>query len=203
MASDLQKTQDALKQLLADYKKAPTDAARDAILNQIQRLKEQLRELYQRMAELRQEALDEYLNQEAFQSESMMENAQDLDKMLEEGKMEDVVAALENMIEQTQKMMEGIEKSQEDYGGEEYAALKKEMANFDTLLDEMVEEQRRLGGETEAIYQQALERAKKRPPQKSKKRSRNSLKKPSLLLLRAIKSPKKRSIASRKKSLGK
>ena len=59
-------------------------------------------------------------------------------------------------------MMEGIEKSQEEYGGEEYAALKKEMQNFESLLNTMVEEQQNLGGQTEAIYQQALERAKKK-----------------------------------------
>ena len=203
LASDLQKTQDALKQLLADYKKAPTDAARDAILNQIQRLKEQLRELYQRMAELRQEAPDEYLNQEAFQSESMMENAQDLDKMLEEGKMEDVVAALENMIEQTQKMMEGIEKSQEDYGGEEYAALKKEMANFDTLLDEMVEEQQRLGGETEAIYQQALERAKKKAAAKIKKALKELIEKTKSALAASHQIPQEALNSLEKEELGK
>ena len=166
LASDLQQTQDALKQLLANYKEAPTDAARDAILNQIQRLKEQLKDLQKRMAELKQDVPDEYLNQEAFNNENMMAQAQDLDALLEEGKIEDVVSTLEEMIEQTQKMLEGIEDSQEEYGGEEYAELKKDMQRFSGQLDEMIEAQNELAQSTEAIYQEAMNRAKKDAAQK-------------------------------------
>ncbi|MBL91288.1 MAG: hypothetical protein CMH56_05670 [Myxococcales bacterium] len=169
LASDLKKTQDALKQLLANYKEAPTDAARDAILNQIERLKEQLQDLYRRMAELKQDVPDEYLNQEAFDNDSMMEQAQSLDSLLEEGKMEDVVATLEDMIEQTQKMLEGIEDSQEEYGGEEYAELKKDLQNFSEQLDDMVSAQSELAQDTEAIYQEALNRAKKEAADKISK----------------------------------
>ena len=104
--------------------------------------------------------------------------------------MEDVVAALENMIEQTQKMMEGIEKSQEEYGGEEYAALKKEMQNFESLLwIRWSRSSNDWAGRPKRYISKLLSGLRKRPPQKSKKRSRNSFRKPNLLLLRAIKSP--------------
>ena len=58
-------------------------------------MREQMQKLSERLAELQRDIPDEFLNHEAFETQEMMSDAQDLDQMIEEGRLEDAAKALE------------------------------------------------------------------------------------------------------------
>jgi hypothetical protein len=180
IAAEMKQTQEQLKELIDQYKKSPDDQTREAILEEIQRLRKQMQELMKRLAELQRDVPDEYLNEEAFQTDEMMKNAQDLDTLIEEGKLEEAAKQLEQMVEQTQKLLDGLEENREEYGGDEYKELRDKLEKFGQELSALEaaqqellhkterqldaarkEAEKRLKGELEKKLKQLLEKAKK------------------------------------------
>jgi hypothetical protein len=162
IAEEMRRTQKSLQEMLARYQQAPDDATREAILSEIQRLREQLRELMQRLAGLQRDVPDEFLNQEAFASEEMLSDTMSLDQLIEEGKLQEAADALQRMVEQTEKMIDGISDSQDEYGGEEMAKLKKELESFGDALTQLTEKQKALKERSDQMLKEARRRAERK-----------------------------------------
>ncbi|MFZ9887592.1 MAG: DUF4175 family protein [Myxococcota bacterium] len=162
LGKELRRTQQDLKELIAQYRQSPDDDKRQRIMEEIQRLRDQLRELGQRLAKVQRDIPDEYLNQESFETREMMQEAMDLDRLIEEGKLEDAAAALERMVEQTEKMLEGIEENQEEYGGEEYRELREKLERFGQELSALEAAQQELLERTEEKLEAARREAERR-----------------------------------------
>lgn len=161
IAEDLKRTQKDLQELLDQYKKEPSDEARQALLEEIEQLREQMRELMRRLAELQREVPDEYLNQEAFDQQQMMSDAMDLDRLIEEGKLDEAAEMLQKMVEQTQKLMEELEQSGEEYGGEEYQELREKLERFGQELSALEAKQEELLHRNERMLEAAKKQAEK------------------------------------------
>ena len=162
IAEDLRRTQKDLRELLQAYKEAPSDSLRDQLLEEISRLREQMKNLMKRLAELEREVPDEYLNQEAFESQEMMQQAQDLDRMIEEGKLEEAVEMLQKMAEQTQKLVEELDESSEEYGGEEYRELREKLERFGQELSALTAKQQELLHRNQRLLDAAREKARQK-----------------------------------------
>lgn len=158
LAAALKDTQLKLKKMLADYKKAPTDEARAALLAAITKLKTRLSDVLARMAELQREASDGYLNEEAFKGDALLHDARSLEDMVEDGAIEDAEEALEAMLAQTEAMLGGMHDSKAGFGAAEYGETQKKLAALTKDLDKIAKKQAKLTARHEARVKRAQER---------------------------------------------
>ncbi len=171
LVKDMKRAQQDLKELLQQYKESGDPTTREALLDEIRRMQQQLQELAARLGELRREIPDEYLNEEALKSDQMMEQAESLDEMIEEGRLEDAAKALESMLDQTQKMVDELEKTEDDMGGEENKELREKMERFGQELEALEKGQQEELEETE----KAMEQARKKQEEKLKAKLEKAL----------------------------
>jgi hypothetical protein len=167
LVQDLRAAQQDLKTLLQQYKDSGDASAREALLEEIKRMQQQLAELAARLGELRSEVPDEFFNEEAFQSDEMMQDASSLDELIEEGRLEDAAAALQKMLDSTEKMMEGLDDASDEVGGQEGKALREQMERFGEDLSSLETAQKEALQETEALMEKARKRAEERLGQKA------------------------------------
>ena len=162
LADEMKRTQEELKKLIEQYKASPDDKTREALLDEIARLREQLSDLMKRMASLQRDVPDEYLNDEAMRTDEMMSEAQDLESLIEQGKLDEAAAQLQKMAEQTQKMLDGMQEAQDEYGGDEYKELREKMQKFGEELGAIEAEQKELLERTEGMLESARRKAEKK-----------------------------------------
>jgi len=162
LVEDLRAAQQDLKTLLQQYKESGDAEAREALLDEIKRMQQQLADLAARLGELRREVPDEFLNEEAFQSDEMMQQAQSLDELIEEGRLEDAAEALQKMLESTEQMMEELDEANDEIGGEEGKALREKLERFGQDLSSLEAAQKESLEETEAIMEKARKKAEER-----------------------------------------
>jgi len=162
LVEDMKQGQQDLKALLQQYKESGDEAVRQQLLDEIKRMQTQLGELAQRLGELRREVPDEFLNDDAFKADEMFDNANSLDEMIEEGRLEDAAKALEEMLESTQKMIDDLDEAEEELGGEEAKALQEQMTRFGDELTSLEEAQKQALEETEQIMDSARKKAEER-----------------------------------------
>ena len=162
IADDLKRAQEDLKALIDQYKKSGDPEVRKALLEEIQRMKQQMSELMNKLAQLQRDVPDEFLNDEAFKGDEMMQDAKDIDQLIEEGKLDEAAAALERMLDQTQKMMEGLDESGEQFGGDEYRELREKMQRFSDELQALEQGQREVLDGSQALMDRATKAAEER-----------------------------------------
>lgn len=163
IAADMKRTQEELKELVAKYKQDGDPKTREALMQRIKDMKEQMQQLMRRMAELQRDIPDEYLNAEAFREQrESLQQAQDLDRMIEEGKLDEALQALEEMVDGTQQMLESLDETGEEYGGDEYKELRAKMERFQQELEALKAAQDEQMKKSEALLDQARREAEKR-----------------------------------------
>jgi hypothetical protein len=162
LVEDLRAAQRDLTSLLQQYKDSGDPQARDALLDEIKRMQRQLADLAARLGELRREVPDEFLNEEAFRSDEMMQQAQSLDELIEEGRLEDAAEALRQMLASTEKMLEELDEAGDEIGGEEGKALREQLERFGQDLSSLEAAQKESLEETEAILEKARRKAEER-----------------------------------------
>ncbi len=162
VAQDLKRAQEDLKALVDQFKKSGDDATRRALLQQIQEMRAQMEKLLERLAELQHEVPDEYLNSEAFPDEKMLSNASDIDKLIEEGKLDDAAKKLEEMLKATQKLVDNLDKDADQYGGDEYKELRDKMQRFSDDLQALQEGQQQNLAQSQALMDRAKRQAEER-----------------------------------------
>jgi len=164
LVADMKAAQQDLKSLLQQYKESGDPQTRDALLDEIRRMQEQLAQLAAKLAELRRELPDEHLNEDAFKGGEMFDKASTLDEMIEEGRLDDAAQALEQMLESTQKMVEDLQKTGEELGGEDNKELREKLERFGDELKALQEAQQQQLGETE----EAMDAARKKLEEKAR-----------------------------------
>jgi hypothetical protein len=165
VADDLKRAVEDLKALVDQYKKTGDEATRKALLEQIQAMRQQLRELMDKLAALERDIPDEYLNDEAFaKTKQMMGDADNIDKLIEEGKLDEAAKKLEDMLQQTQKLVDNLDKQGEEYGGDEYKELREKLDKFSRDFEAVQKAQQ----ETLDASQQIMDKAKRAAEEKLK-----------------------------------
>lgn len=162
LAADLKRAQEDLKALLSQFKQSGDEATRTALLEEIQRMRKQVGELMERLAKLQHDIPDEYLNQEAFKGDEMLSQAKDIDKLIEEGKLEEAAAQLDKMLASTQKLVDDLDKTGEEYGGDEYQELREKLQRFSDELSALGEGQRTALDQAQAMLDKAKKQAEQR-----------------------------------------
>lgn len=162
LVEDMKQAQQDLKALLQQYKESGDDATRQELLDEIKRMQQQLGELAHRLGELRRDVPDEFINEEALKADEMFDNADSLDEMIEEGRLEDAASALEQMLESTQKMIDELDETEDQLGGDEARELQQQMDRFGEELAALEQAQKESLQQTEALMESARKKAEER-----------------------------------------
>jgi hypothetical protein len=154
LAKDLGKKRRDLADLMERFRKAPSDQAKQELLAQVRRLKEQVKDLLQRMADLGKGFNDEHMNEEALaelaKSQDLMGGLDEVEKKLAEGDVEGAMKALDQMAGMMDRMMAGLSRTA-GAPDEKTQALMKEMLAFKKQLEELEQAQKGTASETEKI----------------------------------------------------
>jgi hypothetical protein len=161
LAKELQARRRDLASLLDRYKQAPTDEARRQLLAEISRMKQRMRELAQRMAELAKGINDEHMNMEALAEMSRQQDAlgglDEVEEMLRKGDLEGAMKALDALGNQMQDMVARLERTA-GRPGEKNRELVKEMREFEQKVREVEKQQEQVAAETEQVRQEYKKR---------------------------------------------
>src|SRR5688500_4383156 len=92
----------------------------------------------------------------------MMKHAADIDKLIEEGKLDEAAKALDDMLKDTQKLVDDLDKSGEQYGGDEYKELREKMQRFSDELEALQKGQDQVLDQSQAMMDRAKREAEER-----------------------------------------
>jgi hypothetical protein len=152
---EMMDTQNEMMELLKQLKDNNDPAAREAAMRKLKKLQEKLKELQQKLARLQERS--PYENQNAAQRPSeRQEEAKSLEsqmaqiqKLLEEGKVEEAMKLLEELSKSTQEMMAGLSDDLQNIGGAGASSeARRQMTEMKQSLDELADGQRGLQRET-------------------------------------------------------
>lgn len=162
IADDLKRAQQDLKALVDQFKQSGDEATRQALMDEIRRMREQMSKLMERLAKLQHDVPDEFLNHEAFDGDEMMKDASDIDKLIEEGKLDEAAKALDEMLKSTEQLVDDLDKSGEEYGGDEYKELREKMDRFSDELQALQKGQDEVLDGSQALMDKARREAEAR-----------------------------------------
>ena len=154
LAKNLSQKRRDLADLMERYRKAPTDQAKQDLVAQVRRMKEQVRDLLSRMAELSKGFNDEHMNEEALselaKSQDLLSGLDDVEKKLAQGDVEGAMKALDQMAGAMDRMTAGLSRTA-GIPDERAQALMKDMLAFKEQLQKLEQAQKDTAGETEKL----------------------------------------------------
>lgn len=171
MAEQLQRDRKELSSLVQDYKNSRDEKLQEAILRDIQAMKERISELMMRMGELAKSIRDEHINQEALKE--MMEERDlgsaldQVEQLVREGKADEALAKLQELGMQMEEMLQGIEEG-EDSQADEYPELAQKFQEFMDDLQATSREQKELAEQTRELKEKSRAQVKERLAQRGK-----------------------------------
>ncbi|WP_246357711.1 DUF4175 family protein, partial [Pyxidicoccus fallax] len=172
LAKQLANERRELSNLVEQYKNNPDDAARQAVMEQIQQLKQRINELMQRMAEMRKGIRDEHLNAEALQEMMKEQDLQsaldDVEKLMREGKTDEALAKLQQLGMQMDEMLQNLDNESDEFGSEQYPELTEKFGKFMQELQTTVQEQQKVADQTRQLRDQARSQNRERLAEKGK-----------------------------------
>ncbi len=181
MAKQLSNERRELANLIEQYKSNPDEAARQAVMEQIQQLKSRIQELMQRMAEMRKGIRDEHLNAEALsemmKDQDMRSALDDVEKLMREGKADEALAKLQELGMQMDEMLQNLDQAGDEFGGEQHPELAEKFGKFMEDLQSTVQEQQRVADQTKQLRDQARAQNRDRLAEKGESMKDNLLRK--------------------------
>lgn len=155
IAKQLSNERRELASLIEQYKQTRDPSLQESIMRQAGVLKARISELMQRMAELAKGIRDEHLNAEALShllpEQNMRSELDNIERLMREGKADEALAKLQEMAQQMEEMLKGLESSDEQFGDAQYPELAAKFQQFMEELRQTTQEQKRLADQTKEI----------------------------------------------------
>jgi len=165
LAKDLASRRRDLAGLLERYRQAPTEEARQEVLARIAHMKERMRELASRMAELAKGFQDEHMNAEALaemsRTDDVMGGLDQVESLLARGDVEGALRELDALGSSMERVLAGLERTA-GIPDEKSAELMREMLAFKSELEGVQADQEKVASETEAVREEYRRHARER-----------------------------------------
>lgn len=169
LADELKDAKDRLKDLIEQYKESPDDAALKArIMREVQRLRQRIEEMRQRMAKLRQKLPEEFLNLDGMKKDDVAKGLQqtkdqlaELEKMLEDGKLDEALAALEEMEKGLDEMAKSLDEDLDDLHKEGNPEMQKALSELMDQTRDLMKRQEEVSKETQEMAKAQQEAMRK------------------------------------------
>jgi hypothetical protein len=164
-AQELLASQRNLQELLEKYRETQDPALRAMLEQQIRDLRDQMTELLAKMARIKEGLPGEYRNIEAASMLKLDDQLDRLEQLLNAGDLEAAARELEQLANMIDNMVNSINDAEEQFGGERYAELRQQLAEFASEFRQVEAQQKALAeraGELLKKYRdKAVERAGK------------------------------------------
>lgn len=156
-ADEIDKLKERLKELLQKYKETGDPELKEAIKREIQRLRQRMQELMQRMNQQMRELPKEHINREALQQARMESDAK---------KLADDFTSIEDMLdkddidgalEALEKMGESLDKFTEDLAQNSASAAPQRLSEFDQQVSQLMDDVNDLSMRQQALEQETRE----------------------------------------------
>ena len=168
LTDELKAAREQLREMILAYKDNPSDALKARIMRDIQRLRQRMREIRERMAQLRQKLPEEFLNMDGLKDREMakgLEKTQnqldDLEKMLEEGRVDDALTALEEMEQALDELSATLDKDMQTLHSESNPKMQKAISELMDQTRDVMKRQQALSAETQQQAQAQAEAQRK------------------------------------------
>ncbi len=167
MTEELKASRQRLRDLISAYKENPDAALKDRILRNIQRLRDRMKALQQRMAKLRQKLPDEFLNIEGMKQGEVAKGLKetrsqldDIEKMLEDGRIDEALAAVDQMSETLDELSSSLDKDMQKLQDDTNPELQRAISELMDRTRDLTQRQTEVNESTEAEAKQRDEATK-------------------------------------------
>lgn len=150
-AKDLLAAQRGLREMLEAFAQTQDPALRAELQRRIAELRQQMIELLAKMAAIKERLPGEYRNLESASMLQVGDQLNRLEKLLREGDLEAAARELEQLANMIENMMDSINSAEEEYGGERYAEIRKELGEFAQEFRELEDQQQAIAKRTEQM----------------------------------------------------
>lgn len=151
---------DRMRQLLAEYKKSPSEALRKELARELRAFEKRFAELKERAERLSREVPDEFVNREALGQNDMQSRLDRMRQLLEKGDVERVAAEFERMSQALDGLMKGMESDLRGYRRERFSAEERALAEMENRLSDLAHDEADIKRRTEELKQAASARAR-------------------------------------------
>jgi len=156
LAKALREEQQTLKELLEEYKAAPSEEAKAAIRASIQSIQRRIREMMQEMASLQSTIPTDYMNRDALNQDWKDMDA--LSQMLEEGDLDQAMDRVDQMLQQSERMLAQLQEGRQTLGSREYSEIGQRAEEIWQDLEDLTMRQEELSRRTEEVARAARAR---------------------------------------------
>ncbi|HUT54671.1 MAG TPA: DUF4175 family protein [bacterium] len=166
-ADDLYQAQADLADLVAEYKKTGDPALLEKLRQTMSQLQEAFDNLMRRMAEMKKDLPEEFVNADAMKKASAMNVADQMEKLrkaLADGDLDSAMAMAEQFLSQMGQWMAGMEEGASQFGQMMSGEDMQKLSEMSTQLDDLVKRQQEIEDGMRDIYQEALDRAQPKEP---------------------------------------
>ena len=169
LVEEMRSAQDRLREMIKQYKKNPDDAAlKSRIMREVQRIRKRMEEIRRRMAQMRQKMPDEFLNLDGMKKGDMAkglkeqaDQLKDLEKMLEEGRMDEALKALDEMEKALEEMNQVLDKDLNDLHKNSNPEMQKALSELMDQTRDLMARQQEVNKETQALAEKEREQMRK------------------------------------------
>jgi hypothetical protein len=162
-----------LARLAEKLRKANDDETKNQLLSEVERMREHVQQLMQRMSELAKGIQDEHLNQEAQQSvekeQDLLSQLSDIQKKLQSGKVDEALKELDKLSQQIEKLENELQKNAGQQQSGQYAEEAKALQQAADELKDLQGKEQDLEKRTAQLRREEHEKAQKKFEQRGGK----------------------------------
>jgi hypothetical protein len=162
LGDEMAQARDRLKELMRQYKAAPSPELKRQIEAELRELERKLAELSHKAQRLAGELPDQYLNREAMGKNDLGGRLDEVRKLLAQGDLDRAMATLDRLSSSLDHMVSSMEQDLRGYRGERYGEEERSRAALESELADLQHDEKQLKEETEAVRQRSRERMRKR-----------------------------------------
>lgn len=181
LGKDLAASRRELAHLAEKLRKAPDEETKKELLAEVERLRERVQDLMQRMAEMAKGIRDEHLNQEAVDAvekeKDLLSQLTEIQKKLQSGKVEDALKQLDQLGQELEKLEKNLQNKASEQQGSQYAEEGRKLREAASQLKQIEEKERDLEKRTATLRRETRAAAQKRFEQKGGKELAKGLQK--------------------------
>lgn len=161
LTDEIKASTQRLRDLIGEYKRAPSDALKQRIRRDIQRLKSRIEEIRERIAKLRQKLPEEFLNMDGLKNDEVQKGLEktesqldQIDKMLEENRLDDALKAIEEMEQSLEELSKQLDEDLDDLNEESNPEMQKAISELMDQTRDLMQQQQGLNDETNAALKE-------------------------------------------------
>ncbi|MDP2274140.1 MAG: DUF4175 domain-containing protein [Archangium sp.] len=166
LANQLREDRKELSRLLEEFGRTKDPKLQEALVEQMQNLKQRMLELQQRMAELSKGIRDDFMNAEALQQmleeDGLQSSLDEVEKLVKEGKAEEALKKMQELAMELDAMLEQLDEAGDRADDQSDPELARQYDEFQQNLEDTAKKQEQLADKTRALRDKYREQQKER-----------------------------------------